>query len=474
MKMRLSALVLLSLALAAADHAQAQTSRAEEPHGTAGYYFLLGRHLESQGKVDEAIAAHHKAIDMDPDSAELRAELAALYARQDRAVEAVDAAEAALKRDAGNKEANRILGTVLAAYADQKRPIRAGDDPSTYAARAIAALEKARSDRGSDIGLDLTLGRLYLQTRAYENATASLRRVVDERPDYPDAALLLANAQESAGQTGEAVQTLATAVKWNPRFVRGYLRLAELSEKEGQWQTAADAYARVQALNARGVDVTSRRAAALLNAGKAAEARELLRAPAAATNADLMVLYLFAVAQRQTQDISGAEETAHRLRARAPNDPRGSYVLAQILESKRDYVGAEKALRDILSRDPEDATALNHLGYMLAERGERLTEAIGLIERALKLEPDNPSFLDSLGWAYFQQGKIDLADRPITDAAAKLPNSSAVQEHLGDLRYRQQRFADAIAAWERALTGDGESLDRERIERKLREARERR
>jgi tetratricopeptide (TPR) repeat protein len=473
MKMRLTALLLAALALAAPPAARAQAPAPPQAAADAGYFFLLGRHLESQGKIDEAVAAHKKAISLAPDAAELWAELAALYARDDRAVEALDAAEAALRINADNREANRILGTVLAAFAEQKRPIRPGDDPQAYAPRAIAALEKSRADRGIDIGVELMLGRLYLQARAFDKAIAPLRRVVDERPDYPDAALLLSTAYEATGRTDQAIGALQTVLQFNPRFVRGQLRLAELSEKAGQWQTAADAYARVAALNARGVDVTSRRAAALINAGKAADARDLLRAPAAAADADPMVLYLLAVAERQAGDLPAAEAAVQRLRQRAPDDPRGMYVLAQILESRRDYAGAEKALRDILARDPSDATALNYLGYMLAERGERLDEAVTLIQRALKVDPDNPSFLDSLGWAYFQQGRIELAERPIAEAAAKLPNSSAVQDHLGDLRYRQQRYAEAIEAWERSLAGDGESIEREEIEKKLREARER-
>ena len=87
------------------------------------------------------------------------------------------------------------------------------------------------------------------------------------------------------------------------------------------------------------------------------------------------------------------------------------------------------------------------------------------------MEPGNASYLDSLGWAYFQQGKLDLADAPLTEAASKLLESSVVQEHLGDLRYKQRRFSDAIAAWERALGGDGQSIDKAAIEKKLREAR---
>jgi Flp pilus assembly protein TadD len=108
---------------------------------------------------------------------------------------------------------------------------------------------------------------------------------------------------------------------------------------------------------------------------------------------------------------------------------------------------------------------------MLAERSERLDEAVTFLKRALTIEPGNPSYLDSLGWAYFQQGRFDLADSPLTEAAEKLRTNSVVQDHLGDLRFKQRRFADAIAAWERALAGDGQSVDQAKIQNKIREAR---
>jgi Flp pilus assembly protein TadD len=145
--------------------------------------------------------------------------------------------------------------------------------------------------------------------------------------------------------------------------------------------------------------------------------------------------------------------------------------MSLILQDKGDNKGAEKVLRDLIAQDGDDANALNSLGYLLADSGQKLDEAVDLLQRALKLEPDNPSYLDSLGWAYFQQGRLDLADGPLTRAAAKLTDSSVVQDHLGDLRLKQQRFADAIAAWERALAGDGVSVDKSAIEKKLRDAR---
>jgi tetratricopeptide (TPR) repeat protein len=459
--------------LALPGAATAQTSAAVS-RDDAGYYFLLGRHYESSGEVEKAIAAHKQVIALAPTSAEALAELAALYARQERAVEAIDTAEAALKLDPQNREANRTFGSIYAALSEQRKPLRPGESPQLYAARAIAALERARQGGGPpELGLDLTLGRLYLQTESYDKAIPILQRIAEEQPGYAEVALLLASAQEGAGKVPEAIGTLKNAVDQNPRFARGLVMLAELSEKQGEWKQAADAYARAQRLNMRGIDFTTRQAAALLNGGDAAGARDLLKAAAAKPDADPVQLYLLASALRQTGDLAGAEATARTLRTRAPDDARGLYVMAQILEARGDHQGAEQSLRDLLKRDPIDATALNYLGYMFAERGHKLDEAVELVQRALKIEPGNPSFLDSLGWAYFQQGKLELADGPLTEAADKLPKNSVIQDHLGDLRFRQRRYADAAAAWERSLAGDGESIDRAKVQKKLQDARSR-
>src|SRR3954470_9743810 len=121
-----TSLLVAGSASAAPAQRQASSTTAEP---TAAYYFMLGRHFEDLDKVDEAIAAHQKAIALEPQSAELRAELAGLYARQDRLRDALEAAEAALQHDANNREANRILGSVYAALSEQRRPLRPGDDP---------------------------------------------------------------------------------------------------------------------------------------------------------------------------------------------------------------------------------------------------------------------------------------------------------------------------------------------------------
>jgi tetratricopeptide (TPR) repeat protein len=470
--MRHIALVLIVLAGWVSPTRAAQQPTASRD-ADATYFFMLGRYLESQGKIDEAVAAHKQAIGAEPKSAGLRAELAGLYARQDKALESLEMAESALQQDPENREANRIIGTIYAAFMGQPQPIRPGDNPKQYPERAVAALEKARQPNTLDVGLELTLGRLYVQTGAFAKAVPLLQRVVADQPQFLEAAFLLSAAQEGSDRIEEATRTIEEVVRQNPGYYRGQLRVAELYEQQQRWQEAADAYARAQKLNARASGLTTRRAAALINAGKSAEARDLLQPAVAARSdkPDAMQLYLLAEAQRALKDLPAAEATARKLLANDATDSRGMHVMSQILQDKGDVKGAETMLRDLIKNDPLDAIALNSLGYMLAERGDRLDEAVTLLQRALKVEPDNPSYLDSLGWAYFQQGRDDLADKPLTEAAEKLTTSSVVQDHLGDLRFRQKRYGDAAEAWQRALDGDGQSIDRAKIEQKLRDAR---
>ena len=162
-----------------------------------------------------------------------------------------------------------------------------------------------------------------------------------------------------------------------------------------------------------------------------------------------------------------ALDTAEKARAKFPEDTTVLYQLGAALDKAGRQAEGEKIFRDVIARDPLDAGALNYLGYMLAERGTALDEAVTLLQRALKIEPDNPSFLDSLGWTYVQQGKLDLADSPLTTAADKLPKNSVIQDHLGDLRQKQNRQADAIAAWQKALAGDGEAIEKAKIQKKI-------
>jgi tetratricopeptide (TPR) repeat protein len=162
----------------------------------------------------------------------------------------------------------------------------------------------------------------------------------------------------------------------------------------------------------------------------------------------------------------------YRAAARLPGDTSVPYGVGTLLEGQKHYLEAERVFKRLLATDPNHVQALNSLGYMLAERGERLQESVEYIKRALEIEPDNPAIIDSLGWAYFKLNQLDLAELHLRKAAAGLVTNSVIQDHLGDTLFKLGNFDEAANAWERALAGDGDSIERSAIERKLKSARE--
>jgi tetratricopeptide (TPR) repeat protein len=143
-----------------------------------------------------------------------------------------------------------------------------------------------------------------------------------------------------------------------------------------------------------------------------------------------------------------------------------------VLDKQKKFADAESAFRQVLSKEPDNAQALNYLGYMLADRGERLDESVTLIKKALDVDPDNGSYLDSLGWAYYKSAKLDLAETTLKRAADQLKTNSVIQDHYGDVLLKLGRYDEAVAAWTRALTGDGDSIVRSDVDRKIRSAKQ--
>jgi Tfp pilus assembly protein PilF len=142
-------------------------------------------------------------------------------------------------------------------------------------------------------------------------------------------------------------------------------------------------------------------------------------------------------------------------------------MLATAQQTAGDLQGAETTLREILKQSPQNPIALNNLGYFLAERGEKLEEALNLIEQAVQSNPTNPSYLDSLGWAYFKLGKHVEAEKYLKNALRFDNSSSTIHEHLGDVYQKQGKLDLAKSAWQKALEFASDTDEINRIKAKL-------
>jgi Tfp pilus assembly protein PilF len=105
----------------------------------------------------------------------------------------------------------------------------------------------------------------------------------------------------------------------------------------------------------------------------------------------------------------------------------------------------------VLSVDPKNAQVLNYYGYMLADRGIRLDEADELIQRALKEDPYNGAYLDSLGWVLYRQNRLADAEATLRKAVQREGHDATIHSHLGDVLAKAGRSDLAVAEWEKSL-----------------------
>jgi tetratricopeptide (TPR) repeat protein len=141
---------------------------------------------------------------------------------------------------------------------------------------------------------------------------------------------------------------------------------------------------------------------------------------------------------------------------KAGNVAKWRYERALLLDDRERVAEAERDLRAYLKLKPKSAQGLNALGYILANRTSRIREARELVSRALKLDPDNPMILDSMGWVEYRSGKLEAALRYLQRAHHLMPDPE-IAAHLGEVLWKMGREAEARELWARSLEANPDS-----------------
>jgi tetratricopeptide (TPR) repeat protein len=406
--------------------------------------FLLARHYEDDN-VDLAIAAYKRAMELDPRAADIPAELAALYLRENKVQEALTAAEQAVKIAPDNREGNRVLGVIYAALAEGSQ----GDTPrgrgnqtqprntaqtADNVAKAIRHLELAiaHPEGEADPNVRATLSRLYMQAGQFDKAIPLLTGLVNQEPQWQDGPLLLAEAYAGSGKNADAIAWLKEKSADDPRLLPP---LADFYEREHRWPEAAATYEQAVRRAPRNNELKARYASALMNAGgreAAAKARGVLNELLAAQPHDGRALYLLSQAERRLGDLPAAEKTARRVIAEDAKSPWGYYALAESLEERHQYQAVIDELTAPVAefRTRAGATAfergllLPHLGFAYQELGQ-MDKAIAVFEEAKQASPNDPSVA-----AYLIEANIAAKKYAAAAALAR----AASQDHPDDLR----------------------------------------
>jgi Flp pilus assembly protein TadD len=123
--------------------------------------------------------------------------------------------------------------------------------------------------------------------------------------------------------------------------------------------------------------------------------------------------------------------------------------------------------------DKDNPAVLNYLGYMLADRNEKLQEAVALIKKAVDSDPTNGAYLDSLGWAYYRLNELELAEQYLKKALIFSNNDATLHDHMGDLYYKTKRYEQAQAEWTKSFQMATDEEEKDRVKKKLDEVKTR-
>ncbi|HYM60207.1 MAG TPA: tetratricopeptide repeat protein, partial [Thermoanaerobaculia bacterium] len=222
-------------------------------------------------------------------------------------------------------------------------------------------------------------------------------------------------------------------------------------------QPLVDKYANDPFVNASYIEVLTR-------LGEKEKARV-----AAATQAKFGTRNTVAAAEAMIQAENYTDSVALLKEALAakPDDVDLQFELGSAMDRSGRKQESEKVFLGIIQKHPDHAGTLNYLGYMWAENGENLDRAAELVSKAISQEPRNGAYIDSLGWIYFRQGKLDLAEKFLTDATRLLPRDATVLEHLGDVLAKRGDIPKALNLYRTALKFEPEAKDEEKLRSKI-------
>jgi tetratricopeptide (TPR) repeat protein len=379
----------------------------------------LAQNLLNDGQTEAALAQFKVIVEADPSDAQTYMRMAEIYRRSGKYDEASDAL---------NKASAIVPESLELKY-------------------NIAVIDEAQGKYDDAIAL---LNQLLQKTEhangEYDASEKNNRAIFLER---------LGTVYREANTPQMSIDTFRRMTELgDENAIRGYQEMIETYRDQKQWQmatTVADEAAK-KFPNDRPLQMVA--ASQRADMGDSTAAIEQVKLMLKGTADDREVYISLAQMYSRVKDWPQAEASINKalaLSTKQEDKDYANFVAGSIYERQKKYDLAEEAFHKVIASDPKNANALNYLGYMLADRGTRLDEALGYIRRAVALDPNNGAYLDSLGWVYYRLGNYDLAEENLRRASEKIGSDPTVQAHLGDLYQRTGHLKLATTHWQRAL-----------------------
>ena len=407
----------------------------------------LGQTLLAEEKYAEALAVYQKISDVMPDDSDVYLRIAQIY----RELHQLDKAEANLVKARQYAPGSlEVMYNEAMLYQAQGR----NDDAIRVLSEAVTGIKgqspAVASRKRSLAILYQQLGQLYRDTQNYPAAIYTF---------------------EELGHLGEEEDRRARMM-----IMDTYRAAKELSKA---LQTGKEALAKYPA------DPAIRTSHALLlgENGQTDDAVKILKAQLHGDAGDREAYLNIAQVYERGRRYKEAEESAHAaevLPGQARENEMVWFLLGAIYERQKFFDKAEEQFKKVLAVNPKNAPVLNYYGYMLGDLGLRLDEAEALVQRALKEDPYNGAYLDSLGWIYFKENKFSASETTLRKAVERERHDATIHAHLGDLYAKTGRgelagaeWEKSLAEWRRSLPADVEADKIAELEKKISQSKHR-
>ena len=306
-----------------------------------------------------------------------------------------------------------------------------------------------------------SMARLYFAGNQPAYALPFLERIQARKPENLPVKEMIARCQAATGHRREAIALLLEVEKEQPGEVAANLLLGELYEAEGDLTQAEEALSRVAKSPAADTAVALRLAMVQLKTGRA-KAVKTLQDAAASHPDDLGIRAFLGLLYSHQKQYAEAVKEFEAIESVAEKDPVAATRLhpqfyfwyGSACDQMGRFKDAERLMERCVAMDPESAQALNYLAYLWAERGVELDKAQEYVEKALKLDPGEGSYLDTLGWVYYKKGAYHEALAPLKKALATGVADAVVADHLGDTWFALQDQDKAVRFWKLSLRQD--------------------
>jgi len=444
------------------------------PNNAEPYQQLAFIYLKYLKKTDQAIDYANRAVALNPGDAEgyqRLVEIEVAAGQEKKALEVLDRAAKIHSNDpAFWMRLGKLYMAILFKSDSQPKP----DELK----RTNEIFKKAAEHARDDPAVLKEIADYYAASQQLKEAIPLYLHVLELQPDDANAREKLATGFILTNQRGKAVEMLEQIIKEHPEKYQSYDLLAQVLEDEARslqranrLEEAKAKFAKVAANYEQSLLINPSHPSTYLHLAELllGPLRDADRAVKLLTDARRRfpgapeIVYYLAIAQREAkqsqQAVATFEEALHEAQLDEDDDVINAkfyFNYGAAAEQAGLYEKAANLLRKSIALDPANsAEAYNYIGYMWADHNMNLDEAEAMIKRALESEPNNASYLDSLGWVEFRKGKFDQALNDLLHAAKSVERDDPVVfEHIGDTYLKLNRVPEALDAWQKALALD--------------------